>query len=105
MNVSSLSNNPLYFSRQLTGSESGTGSNTGAQGGLNFSDMVNQKIEEANSLQKQADQMTNSYLQGGPVEIHEMLIAMEKADLALRETTEIRNKLIEAYQDIEKMQI
>lgn len=105
MNISSLSNNPLNVTSQLTGSQSGTGSNSGTQGGLSFSDMVNQKMEEANSLQKQADQMTNSYLAGGPVDIQQMLIAMEKADLALRETTEIRNKVIDAYQEIEKMQI
>jgi flagellar hook-basal body complex protein FliE len=34
-----------------------------------------------------------------------MLIAMEKADLALREVVEIRNKLVDAYKEIEKMQI
>lgn len=105
MNIASLSNSPLYFANTQAGGQAETGSSSGAEGKLSFGDMLNQKIEEANSLQKQADQLTDSFLQGEPVEIHEMLIAMEKADLALREMTEIRNKLVEAYQNVERMQI
>lgn len=105
MNISSLNNSPLYFSNKIAGSESQTGNSSGTKGESTFSQMVNQKVEEANSLQKDADQLTESFLEGGPVEIHQMLIAMEKADLALRETMEIRNKLVEAYKEIEKMQI
>ncbi len=105
MNISSLSNSSLFSVNQIAGSTSQTGSSTGANGGSSFGQMLNQKIDDANSLQKDADQLTESFLGGGPVEIHQMLIAMEKADLALRETMEIRNKLVEAYKEIEKMQI
>jgi len=102
MNISSLSNNPLYITNKVAGNEAKTTSNSAE---LSFSQMFNQKLEKVNSLQKEADQLTESFLGGGPVEIHQMLISMEKADLALRETMEIRNKLIEAYKEIEKMQI
>ncbi|MEA4924166.1 MAG: flagellar hook-basal body complex protein FliE [Syntrophomonadaceae bacterium] len=105
MNIASLSNSPLYFASTQAGGQVETGRSSRTEGKLSFGDMLNQKIEEANSLQKQADQLTDSFLQGEPVEIHEMLIAMEKADLALREMTEIRNKLVEAYQNVERMQI
>jgi len=104
VNISSLSSNPL-FSNKIMGSESKTNNNMGTKGESTFSQMVNQKLEQANSLQKDADQLTESFLGGGPVEIHQMLIAMEKADLALRETMEIRNKLVEAYKEIERIQI
>lgn len=104
MNISSLSSSPL-FANKIMGSESGTNNSRETKGDPTFSQMVNEKLEQANSLQKGADQLTESFLEGGPVEIHQMLIAMEKADLALRETMEIRNKLVEAYKEIEKMQI
>lgn len=104
MNISSLSSSPLFVNK-IMGSESGTNNSVETKGESTFSQMVNQKLEQVNSLQKEADQLTESFLGGGPVEIHQMLIAMEKADLALRETMEIRNKLVEAYKEIEKMQI
>jgi flagellar hook-basal body complex protein FliE len=44
-------------------------------------------------------------MSGEQVEIHQMLIAMEKAELTLRETMEIRNKVIEAYKQVSNMQI
>ena len=105
MNISSLNNTPLYFSNIVAGNEAEPGNSLAAKGESSFGQMLNQKIAEANSLQKDADQLTESFLTGGPVEIHQMLIAMEKADLALRETMEIRNKLLEAYKEIEKIQI
>jgi len=105
LNISSLSNSSLFSMNQIAGSVSPTGNSIGTNGESSFGQMLNQKIDEVNSLQKDADQLTESFLEGGPVEIHQMLIAMEKADLALRETMEIRNKLIEAYKEIEKMQI
>lgn len=70
-----------------------------------FAQMVSQRLEETNSLQKEADRLTVDFIQGRPVEIHEMLIAAEKADLALRETVAIRDRLIEAYKQIANMQI
>lgn len=104
MNISSLNSSPLFANKSI-GSAAGANKSLETEGGLTFSQMVSQKLEQANSLQKDADQLTESFLGGGPVEIHQMLIAMEKADLALRETMEIRNKLVEAYKEIEKMQI
>jgi flagellar hook-basal body complex protein FliE len=62
-------------------------------------------LTEVNTLQKQADKLTEDFLVGEPVEIHQLMLAMEKADLALREMVEIRNKLIEAYKEISHMQV
>jgi len=105
MNISTLNNTPLYFSNKIMESKAENGSSLTDREGLSFSQIVNQKIEDANSLQKGADEITEEFLAGEPVEIHQMLIAMEKADLALRETVEIRNKIIDAYKEIERMQI
>jgi len=70
-----------------------------------FAEIINQKLEEANALQKEADRLTEDFILGKPVEIHQMLIAAEKAELALRQTVAVRDKLIEAYKQIANMQI
>ena len=106
MNISAFNNGKLYFPNQVGLNDPQNGNKGGMQKeGLNFSQIINQKIEEVNALQKEADQLTESFMVGEPVEIHQMLIAMEKADLALRETVEIRNKLVEAYKGLERIQI
>lgn len=104
MNIFSLGSNLVTPSSQAEGKtarETGSGNPTAGS----FKDVLAQKLEEANSLQKQADQLTETFMTGGDADIHEIFIAMEKADLALRETVEIRNKVVEAYKEIEKMQI
>ena len=42
---------------------------------------------------------------GEPVELHDVMIAMEEADLSLRLALQVRNKLVEAYQEIQRMQV
>ncbi|MGI6452766.1 MAG: flagellar hook-basal body complex protein FliE [Syntrophomonadaceae bacterium] len=72
---------------------------------VSFGDLLKNMIEEANTLQQRADRLTESFLMGEPVEIHQVVLAMEKADIALRQTMQIRNKMLEAYKEIANMQI
>lgn len=104
LNIFSLGSTPVVPSSFINGKSTGETSQ-GNQSTASFKDVLAEKLEEANSLQKQADRLTETFMAGGEADIHEMLIAMEKADMALRETVEIRNKLVEAYKEIEKMQI
>jgi len=104
LNIFSLGSIPVTPGSQVNNTSGAGKTVTGSTAG-SFGDVLAQKMEQANTLQKQADQLTESFMAGGETDIHEMLIVMEKADLALRETVEIRNKLVEAYKEIEKMQI
>lgn len=70
-----------------------------------FSELLHSKLAEANDLQKEADRLTERFLVGENVEIHQLMLTMEKADIALRQMVEIRNKLIEAYKEISHMQV
>ncbi|HWQ75904.1 MAG TPA: flagellar hook-basal body complex protein FliE [Syntrophomonas sp.] len=70
-----------------------------------FSQILTDQLEEADKLQKNSDRLIEAFLIGEPVEIHEMMIAAEKADLAIRQTVEIRNRVIDAYKQITNMQI
>ena len=53
---------------------------------------------------KEADRKTQEFAAGKRQDLHEIMIASEKANLSFRLLLQIRNKLIEAYQQIERMQ-
>ncbi len=73
--------------------------------GGSFASFLKEKIEQTNNLQKEADVLTEKLVLGEDVELHQVMLATEKAELAMQLTLQIRNKLIEAYQDLSKMQI
>ncbi|HOV70002.1 MAG TPA: flagellar hook-basal body complex protein FliE [Clostridia bacterium] len=52
-----------------------------------------------------AQQDTQDLIQSGSASLHQLMINMEKADIALRYTIQVRNKLLEAYQEIMRMQL
>ena len=72
---------------------------------VDFSEALKQALGEVNGLQQQSDQMKTQLLTGQVDDIHQVMIAAEKADLAFQLTVQIRNKVIEAYQEIMRMQI
>ena len=63
------------------------------------------QVENVNSMQTNADDMIHSLLTGGDVNEAEALTAVQKADLAFRMLLQVRNKLIEAYREVQQIQI
>lgn len=62
-------------------------------------------LQEVNGMQQEARSLQNSYFAGQPVEVHDLMIAMEKASVGMSLTLQVRNKLLEAYQEISRMQV
>lgn len=62
-------------------------------------------MNEINQLQLDADQAINNVELGNSGSIHEAVVALEKADLSFRTMMQVRNKIIEAYQEIMRMQV
>jgi len=71
----------------------------------NFGDAVKKALTEVNDLQQQADSLAVKLAAGDAVEIHQAMIAMQKASTALQFTIQVRNKIIEAYQDVMRTQV
>lgn len=69
--------------------------------GETFGNLLN---ETANNL-SEADRLTRASAAGGPVDLHDVMIAMEKADISLRLLVQVRNKALDAYQEIMRMQV
>lgn len=62
-------------------------------------------LDEVSRLQKGAERLANEAAIGGDVDLHDVMIAAEKASVAMQLTLQVRNKLVEAYQDVMRMQV
>lgn len=81
----------------------------GAQGpaapasGQEFDSLLGQMVNEVKKLQQDGDQkITGSLL--GKEELHDAMVSLEKANLGLKLLLQVRNKMIEAYQELSRMQ-
>ena len=72
--------------------------------GPGFSELLSGAIQKVDALQGQADGEAQRLALGGG-NLHETAIALEKADVALRVLTRVRNKVVEAYQEIMRMNV
>ncbi len=70
-----------------------------------FGDMLKQAVTEINQLQNSADKAITNVQLGQSGSIHEAMIALEKADLSFRAMMQVRNKILEAYQEVMRMQV
>ena len=70
-----------------------------------FANTLKDAISNVNAQQVQSDTMTQKLINGGDVELHEVMIASQKASITLNATMEVRNKVIEAYQEIMRMSV
>ena len=70
-----------------------------------FEQMLKKSLDEVNQLQNNADKAIEALATGEQKDIHNTMIAMEKADVAFRLLMQIRNKVISAYETIMRMQV
>ena len=68
-----------------------------------FQDTLKSLISRVDGQLKEADQKTEDFAVGKQHSLHEVMIATEKADLSFRFLLQIRNKLLDAYQEIMRM--
>ncbi len=85
------------------GSISGTGSASETQ--KSFADTLNDAIQNVNQMQQTSDKAIQNLATGRTDNVADVMIATEKADIALKLMVQVRNKIIDAYQDIMKMQV
>jgi len=70
-----------------------------------FASMLQQGLAQVNALQSAADEAIWRLAAGQADNLHEVMIAVERASIALELTIAIRNKLVEAYHEIMRMQV
>ncbi|RXM74370.1 flagellar hook-basal body complex protein FliE [Clostridium tetani] len=70
-----------------------------------FSHMLKNKLDKINEKQIKAEETTNNFLQGEETDIHKVMLDSEEAKLSVELAVQVRNKLIEAYQELNRMQL
>lgn len=79
--------------------------NIGEQGNFNFKDMFSDALNKVNDQQLKADELTKDFITGNVDDLHTVLIATEEARLSLELAVQVRNKCVEAYKEINNMQL
>ena len=77
----------------------------GEAGHRSFSDMLSSSIGDVNKLQKEADIAIQGLASGKNKNLHETMLAVEKADIAFKSMNQIRMKVVEAYKEVMRMQL
>ena len=70
-----------------------------------FEKTLKKFITDVNSLQNQAAESTVNLAKGEVEDVHDVMIAVEKANIAMELMLEIRNKIVEAYQEVMRMPV
>ncbi len=98
-----LSSGSIDISNKSNGIGGGVGDADSA--GKSFADTLNSAIQNVNDLQKSSDKAMQNLATGRTDNVADVMIAAEKADIALKLMVQVRNKMIDAYQEIMKMQV
>lgn len=70
-----------------------------------FSQVISKLVNEANEQQLQSEDVLRDFVTGKTDNIHDLVLSAAKADLSFRLILEIRNRLIESYQEVMRMQM
>ena len=70
-----------------------------------FAGLLGRALEQISAQEKQADRLTSLLAAGQPVDLHDVVIATEKSQLTLELAVQVRNKVVEAYQETMRMPV
>lgn len=104
MDISTVSSAHLALTQQIQSGQTLSRQNVD-KSQQSFGEIFTKQIEQTNQLQYQADVEFENFIVGESQNIHNVMIAMEEASIALELTTQVRNKVVEAYQELKNMQI
>jgi flagellar hook-basal body complex protein FliE len=83
----------------------GIGAPPAAAEGPAFKDFLLDSLREVNSMQQQADKAVETLATGGEINPAEVLTTVQKADIAFRMMMQIRNKLVQAYDEVKNIRV
>lgn len=79
--------------------------NAPTAGTSSFKNMLVDSIQQVNSMQQEANVAVENLFTGGEANPAEVLTAVQKADLAFKMMMQVRNKLVQAYQEIKDIRV
>jgi len=102
----SLNLHPMQKYQQAVGADKSADKGQASETtGKSFGEMFSDSIKEANNIQASADTSMASFLSGESNGLHKTMLALEKADISMRLMVQVRNKAVEAYREVMRMQV
>ena len=99
MDVTRIGNTPLIAPAETPAAK---GSENKSQ---SFGEVLKDSLKQVNSLQQEADASIQSLATGGEASLHDTMLAIQKAELSFKLMMQVRNKIVEAYQEVLRMQV
>jgi flagellar hook-basal body complex protein FliE len=81
------------------------GETTGGQAGRSFVETLKDAVDSVNHQQVRADEMAARFAAGQVENVHDAMVSLEKASLSFKFMVEVRNKLLDGYQEVMRMQV
>lgn len=108
--MSEIDINQVLAQMRSMGAQAGGGPNPAnpatEAGGAEFSTMLRQYVDQVNATSKQAGALTEAFVtESAQVDLTEVMVALQKASVSFKAMTEVRNKLVSAYQEVMSMQV
>ncbi len=69
-----------------------------------FGDFLKEAVNQVNEVQSQSDAQIRNFMAGKSTDIHSIMLAVNKADVSFQMMLQVRNRLVQAYQEIMRMQ-
>ena len=104
--ISSININSDIFANSIannTISDSSVSNNE--KSGLKFSEVINNAINEVNNSQVNADNKIEALIKGEDVTMHEVMLAVQESQMSMQLMLEVRNKIVEAYKEVNSVQL
>lgn len=70
-----------------------------------FKSLLNDKLNEVNQQQVDSENATEDFINGKDIDIHQVMLSAEEAKMSIEMAVQVRNKIVEAYQQINSMQL
>ena len=96
---------PVDLLKQLETQTPASPRKQGAEEVPSFSETLKKFVSDVNNLQLEADNQMRLMAAGQAENLHDVMIAVEKAGISFELLMEIRNKVLEAYQELMRMQV
>lgn len=91
---------------QAAGKPAETAGTAAAAGAPDFAQVLKSSIDKVNQTQQAADQMAEKLAAGDTSQnLHEVMVALQTASVSFQEMVQVRNRLVNAYQDIMNIQV
>jgi flagellar hook-basal body complex protein FliE len=106
-NVEQMVNQLRAVAAQAAGSSAAvSGANSGVPQGQDFAALLKSAVDEVNSAQQDARQLTRQFEAGNSdVNLQDVVLSLQKASLSFQTMVQVRNKLVSAYQEVMNMQV